>query len=70
MQGKRKDEGPRDHMSFEEAVVTAMDFHGTLTGTGAYAPPPEARGAGHKGAGVGPSPGLLLFGPGRRGQRR
>ncbi|HEY0566051.1 MAG TPA: molybdopterin cofactor-binding domain-containing protein, partial [Terriglobales bacterium] len=56
VQQKRKDEGPKDEMSFEEAVVTAMDFHGTLTGTGAYAPPPEARGAGHKGAGVGPSP--------------
>jgi 4-hydroxybenzoyl-CoA reductase subunit alpha len=43
-------------MSFEEAVVAAIDFHGALTGTGSYAPPPEARGGKHKGAGVGPSP--------------
>jgi 4-hydroxybenzoyl-CoA reductase subunit alpha len=56
VQQKRADEGPKHEMSFEEAVVTAMDFHGTLTGTGAYAPPPEARGGAHKGAGVGPSP--------------
>src|SRR5215831_2208875 len=56
LQQKRKDEGPRDSMTFEEAVVTAIDFHGALTGTGSYAPPPEARGGKHKGAGVGPSP--------------
>jgi 4-hydroxybenzoyl-CoA reductase subunit alpha len=56
LQQKRKDEGPRDSMSFEEAVVAAIDFHGALTGTGSYAPPPEARGGKHKGAGVGPSP--------------
>jgi 4-hydroxybenzoyl-CoA reductase subunit alpha len=43
-------------MTFEEAVVTAIDFHGALTGTGSYAPPAEARGGKHKGAGVGPSP--------------
>ena len=43
-------------MSFEEAVVAAIDFRGALTGTGSYAPPPEARGGKHKGAGVGPSP--------------
>jgi 4-hydroxybenzoyl-CoA reductase subunit alpha len=43
-------------MSFEEAVVAAIDFSGALTGTGSYAPPPEARGGKHKGAGVGPSP--------------
>ena len=52
----RKEEGPREHMSFEEAVVSAIDFHGALTGTGSYAPPVEARGGKHKGAGVGPSP--------------
>jgi len=52
----RKEEGPRQHMSFEEAVVSAIDFHGALTGTGSYAPPMEARGGKHKGAGVGPSP--------------
>jgi len=52
----RKEEGPKQHMSFEEAVVSAIDFHGALTGTGSYAPPIEARGGKHKGAGVGPSP--------------
>ncbi|HUA16720.1 MAG TPA: molybdopterin cofactor-binding domain-containing protein [Verrucomicrobiae bacterium] len=56
LQQKRKDEGPKDSMSFEEAVVAAIDFHGALTGTGSYAPPAEARGGKHKGAGVGPSP--------------
>lgn len=53
---KRKEEGPKDRMSFEEAVVAAIDVHGALTGTGAYSPPKEARGAGFKGSGVGPSP--------------
>jgi len=53
---KRKEEGPKTHMSFEEAVVSAIDFHGALTGTGSYAPPLEARGGKHKGGGVGPSP--------------
>jgi 4-hydroxybenzoyl-CoA reductase subunit alpha len=56
LQQKRKDEGPKDEMTFEEAVVAAIDFHGALTGTGSYAPPIEARGGKHKGAGVGPSP--------------
>jgi 4-hydroxybenzoyl-CoA reductase subunit alpha len=56
LQQKRKDEGPKDEMTFEEAVVAAIDFHGALTGTGSYAPPPDARGGKHKGAGVGPSP--------------
>ena len=56
LQQKRKDETPKESMSFEEAVVAAIDFHGALTGTGSYAPPPEARGGKHKGAGVGPSP--------------
>ena len=56
LQQKRKDEGPKDALTFEEAVVTAIDFHGALTGTGSYAPPQEARGGTHKGAGVGPSP--------------
>ena len=56
LQQKRKDEGPKDSMSFEEAVVAAIDRHGALTGTGSYVPPPEARGGKHKGAGVGPSP--------------
>ncbi len=52
----RKEEGPKQHMSFEEAVVSAIDFHGALTGTGSYAPSMEARGGKHKGGGVGPSP--------------
>jgi len=56
LQQKRKEEGPKDSTTFEEAVVAAIDFHGALTGTGSYAPPPEARGGKHKGAGVGPSP--------------
>ncbi|MBI3647072.1 MAG: molybdopterin-dependent oxidoreductase [Acidobacteriales bacterium] len=56
LQQKRKDEGPKDSMTFEEAVVAAIDFHGALSGTGSYAPPAEARGGKHKGAGVGPSP--------------
>jgi 4-hydroxybenzoyl-CoA reductase subunit alpha len=57
LQQKRKeDEAPKISMSFEEAVVAAIDFHGALTGTGSYAPPPEARGGKHKGGGVGPSP--------------
>jgi 4-hydroxybenzoyl-CoA reductase subunit alpha len=56
VQQKRKDEGPKDHMSFEEAVVAAINFQGALTGTGSYAPPQDARGGKHKGAGVGPSP--------------
>jgi CO/xanthine dehydrogenase Mo-binding subunit len=43
-------------MSFEEAVVAAIDFSGALTGTGSYAPPVESRGGQFKGAGVGPSP--------------
>ena len=56
LQQKRKDEGPKDQMTFEEAVVAAIDFHGALSGTGSYAPPIEARGGKHKGGGVGPSP--------------
>jgi 4-hydroxybenzoyl-CoA reductase subunit alpha len=56
LQQKRKEEGPKASMTFEEAVVAAIDFHGALTGTGSYAPPAEARGGKHKGAGVGPSP--------------
>jgi len=52
----RKEESAKTHLSFEEAVVAAIDLHGGLTGTGSYAPPMEARGGQHKGAGVGPSP--------------
>src|SRR2546427_4472716 len=39
LQQKRKEEGPKDSTTFEEAVVAAIDFHGALTGTGSYAPP-------------------------------
>ncbi|MGH9601965.1 MAG: molybdopterin cofactor-binding domain-containing protein [Terriglobales bacterium] len=56
VQQKRADTGPKDRMTFEEAVVAAIDFHGALTGTGSYAPPQESRGGKHKGGGVGPSP--------------
>ena len=56
LQQKRKDEGPKNELTFEEAVVAAIDFHGALSGSGSYAPPQEARGGKHKGAGVGPSP--------------
>ena len=56
LQQKRREEPPKDRLTFEEAVVAAIDFHGALTGTGSYAPPAEARGGKHKGAGVGPSP--------------
>src|SRR6478672_1658246 len=56
LQQKRKEEGPKDRLSFEEAVVAAIDFTGALSGTGSYAPPQQARGGGHKGGGVGPSP--------------
>jgi len=56
LQQKRKEEGPKNSMSFEEAVVSAIDFTGALTGTGSYAPPKDARGGAFKGAGVGPSP--------------
>jgi 4-hydroxybenzoyl-CoA reductase subunit alpha len=56
LQQKRKEEGPKDSMIFEEAVVSAIDFTGALTGTGSYAPPKDARGGAFKGAGVGPSP--------------
>ena len=38
LQQKRKEEGPKESMTFEEAVVAAIDFHGALSGTGSYAP--------------------------------
>jgi len=56
LQQRREEETPKDWMTFEEAVVSAIDFHGALSGTGSYAPPPEARGGSFKGGGVGPSP--------------
>src|SRR5260370_26823630 len=56
MQKKRKEEGHKEQMSFEEAVVSAIDFSRALSGSGSYAPPKDARGGTFKGAGVGPSP--------------
>ncbi|HEU5452394.1 MAG TPA: molybdopterin cofactor-binding domain-containing protein [Terriglobales bacterium] len=53
---KRKEDAPRDALSFEEAVVSYIDLGTPLTGTGSYAPPEEARGGKFKGSGVGPSP--------------
>ena len=70
LQQKRKEEGPKDSMTFEEAVVAAIDFHGALTGTGSYAPPAEARGGKHKGARSGPFARIFIFGAGGRSQRR
>jgi len=52
----RQEQAAKASMSFEEAVVAAIDLHGGLTGTGSYAPPRAPRGGRHKGAGVGPSP--------------
>jgi 4-hydroxybenzoyl-CoA reductase subunit alpha len=52
----REQGGPKPYLTFEEAVVAAINFHGALCGTGSYAPPVEARGGKHKGGGVGPSP--------------
>ncbi len=49
-------EDQRLRMSFDDAAVAAIDFHGALVATGTYAPPEESRGGKHKGAGVGPSP--------------
>ncbi len=46
----------RLRVRFDEAVAMALDFHGALVAKGTYAPPEEARGGQHKGAGVGPSP--------------
>jgi 4-hydroxybenzoyl-CoA reductase subunit alpha len=47
---------PALKMSFDAAVVAAIDFHGALVASGAYTPPEESRGGRFKGAGVGPSP--------------
>ncbi|HSE48199.1 MAG TPA: molybdopterin cofactor-binding domain-containing protein [Terriglobales bacterium] len=56
VQMKRTSDEALEYMTFEEAVATAMAEHRSLTGTGSYAPPQEARGGKHKGGGVGPSP--------------
>lgn len=46
----------RLRITFDDAVAAAIEFHGALFASGTYAPPEEARGGKHKGAGVGPSP--------------
>jgi 4-hydroxybenzoyl-CoA reductase subunit alpha len=46
----------RLRLTFDEAVAAALEFTGALVAKGTYAPPEEARGGKHKGAGVGPSP--------------
>ena len=51
-----KRDGPKMQMTFDDAVRSAIDFHGALVSKGTYAPPEEARGGKFKGAGVGPSP--------------
>jgi 4-hydroxybenzoyl-CoA reductase subunit alpha len=43
-------------MTFDEAVELTISKFGALRGVGWYSPPPDARGALFKGAGVGPSP--------------
>ncbi len=56
VQQKRKEEGPKEWITFEEAVGAAIDSSGALSGTGSYSPPTDARGGNFKGSGVGPSP--------------
>jgi 4-hydroxybenzoyl-CoA reductase subunit alpha len=51
-----KRDDPSKQVTFDEAVVWAIEFHGALFAQGSYAPPEEARGGKFKGAGVGPSP--------------
>jgi 4-hydroxybenzoyl-CoA reductase subunit alpha len=46
----------RLRLPFEDAVAAALEHSGALLAKGTYAPPEEARGGKHKGAGVGPSP--------------
>ena len=43
-------------ITFDEAVIAAIEKRGALVASGSYRPPEEARGGKHKGAGVGPSP--------------
>ena len=47
---------PSQRMSFDEAVLCALDFHGALVAKGTYTPPEDSRGGKFKGAGVGPAP--------------
>ncbi|HEV2490747.1 MAG TPA: 4-hydroxybenzoyl-CoA reductase subunit alpha [Candidatus Acidoferrales bacterium] len=51
-----RSDAPHVGMTFDEAVILALDFHGALVARGAYMPPEESRGGKFKGAGVGPSP--------------
>ncbi len=46
----------RLRVTFDEAVIAAIERNGALVSSGSYRPPEEARGGKHKGAGVGPSP--------------
>ncbi|HWR35180.1 MAG TPA: 4-hydroxybenzoyl-CoA reductase subunit alpha [Clostridia bacterium] len=43
-------------MSFDQAIICAIENFGALSASGWYSPPAEARGGSYKGAGVGPSP--------------
>ncbi len=49
-------EKKRYWMTLDEAIERAIEKLGALRGVGWYSPPPDARGAIFKGAGVGPSP--------------
>ena len=66
----RKEEAPKEHMSFEEAVVSAIDFHGGSDGNRLV----RARRLRLAGQAQRrrrrPVAGILLFGAGRRSQRR
>ena len=55
-QQKRYDTELKEWMTFEEVVAASIDFHGTLIGTGSYAPPSNLTIGKHAGAGVGPAP--------------
>jgi len=41
--GSKTPPGARESMTFEEAVVTAIEFAGALNGSGAYKPPKDAQ---------------------------
>jgi 4-hydroxybenzoyl-CoA reductase subunit alpha len=45
---------PQRAISYQEALMAAIEQGGTLIGKGAYTPPPEAQGGNFRGAGVGP----------------
>jgi len=52
----RRKGDPTAKISFDEAVILAINFHGGLVSQGSYTPPEGARGGRFKGGGVGPSP--------------